>query len=152
MLWIVLIIFIMILVITKKYDRKFSFDTDALIGLMQVGIMATSIALLVCILGYMTDYYNVDKKIELYESQNQKIETEVKEVAESYKNYEKEIIEKITPENALVFIPELKSSEIVLLEIETYKENTIKIVELKERRIDKKILERLITFNWKEEE
>lgn len=83
----------------------------------------------------------VDARIELYEAENQKIETTIATVASEYKEFEKETYEAMleNPEIVLV-IPELKSDTIVQEQIKVYKENKAKIVALKEEKLNRDIL------------
>lgn len=83
----------------------------------------------------------VDARIELYEAENQKIETTIATVASEYKEFEKETYEAMleNPEIVLV-VPELKSDTIVQEQIKVYKENKAKIVALKEEKLNRDIL------------
>lgn len=83
----------------------------------------------------------VDARIELYEAENQKIETTIATIASEYKEFEKETYEAMleNPEIVLV-IPELKSDTIVQEQIKVYKENKAKIIALKEEKLNRDIL------------
>lgn len=85
--------------------------------------------------------YNVDEKIEMYEIENAVIEEKVKNTVRDYMEYEettyKQLLENADLTTMVLKYPELNSNELVKMEIETYKENSKKLKELKEERIGK---------------
>lgn len=85
--------------------------------------------------------YNVDKKIELYEVENKAIEEKIKNTVRGYMEYEEKVYNDLLKDSDLTTMilkyPELNSNELVKAEIETYKENSKKIKELKEDKIGK---------------
>ena len=101
--------------------------------------------ILICILLFFYPY-NVDKKLAMYEEENQKIETKIKDTVRVYMNYEQEtyknLVETSDLTTLLVAYPELNSNELVKYEIEKYKTNSDKIKEIKEQQIHKS------TLNW----
>lgn len=88
--------------------------------------------------------YNVDKKIVMYEEYNTDIENKVKETVRAYMNYEestyKELVADADLTTLVIKYPELNSNELVKSEIELYKENNNKIMELKEEQINKSVI------------
>ena len=88
--------------------------------------------------------YNVDKKIAMYEEYNTDIENKVKETVRAYMNYEestyKELVADADLTTLVIKYPELNSNELVKSEIELYKENNNKIMELKEAQINKSVM------------
>lgn len=85
--------------------------------------------------------YKVSEKIEMYQQENIVIEEKVKNTVRAYMEFEQETYEKIL-ENAdlttmILKYPELNSNELIKVEIETYKENSKKIKELKNDEIGK---------------
>lgn len=88
--------------------------------------------------------YNCDKKLAMYEEENIKIETKVKETVRAYMNYEedvyKNLIETADLTTLLIKYPELNSNELIKVEIETYKENSKQIKDLKSRQIDRSLM------------
>ena len=88
--------------------------------------------------------YNIDKKIEIYIEENQMIEIKIKNTVKGFIEYEKEtfitLVDKSDVQTLLLKYPELNSNELVKMEIETYKENSEKIKQLKEVKIDKKVM------------
>lgn len=104
------------------------------------GILAVA-ALIVCLVNYP---FGIEKKLQMYEEENLNIEAKVKETVQAYMNYEKDIytnlVESANLETLLIKYPELNSNELVKAQIETYKENSNKIKELKEKNIIKPTL------------
>ena len=88
--------------------------------------------------------FNIDKKLAMYEEENLKIETKIKDTIKSYMEYEQETYDKVLKDADLTTIvlkyPELNSNELVKAEIEMYKENNKKIKELKEQQINKLVM------------
>ncbi len=89
-----------------------------------------------------------DKKIEMYEEENNNIQNSVSQIVESYKNYEQntysESLKSIDTNNTDIIVltqlyPELKSNEMVNKQIDIYQENNNKIKDLKEERINNEI-------------
>lgn len=101
--------------------------------------------ILICILLFFYPY-NIDKKLAMYEEENQKIETKIKDTVRVYMNYEQEtyknLVETADLTTLLVAYPDLNSNELVKYEIEQYKANSDKIKEIKEQQIHKS------TLNW----
>ncbi len=89
-----------------------------------------------------------DKKIEMYEEENNNIQNSVSQIVESYKNYEQntysESLKSIDTNNTDIVVltqlyPELKSNEMVNKQIDIYQENNNKIKGLKEEKINNEI-------------
>jgi preprotein translocase subunit SecF len=110
------------------------------------GIFATIAIIVLIILGVqVSNDAVIDQKIEMYQSENQKIETQIAEIVEQYKIYESETFENFKPENSVLFAsiyPELKSNELVSNQILVYTRNNEKIKELKEQKITASV------FRW----
>lgn len=80
----------------------------------------------------------IDDRIEMYQSENTKIENRIAECVQEYQKHEIEIVSEVSPDNAITMValyPELKSDELVKKQIEVYIENNEKIKELKEDKI-----------------
>ena len=96
------------------------------------------IILIILILCYP---YNIDAKLTMYEEENIKIETKVKETVKVYMNYEQDTYDSLVKEadltTLLVKYPDLNSNELVKAEIETYKDNSKQIKDLKAAKIDR---------------
>lgn len=112
------------------------------------GFVILSIVFLVMLFCYP---YNIDKKLEMYVEENQIIEAKVKETVQAYMNYEQEtyksLVENADLQTLLIKYPELNSNELVKVEIETYKENNNKIKQLKEQKINRKVIGFWLFFN-----
>ena len=89
-----------------------------------------------------------DKKIEMYEEENNNIQNSVSQTVESYKNYEQntysESLKSIDTNNTDIIVltqlyPELKSNDMVNKQIDIYQENNNKIKGLKEEKINNEI-------------
>ena len=114
------------------------------------GFLLVSTLIGFCICGSALKAGNyIDDKIEMYQSENAKIETQVAECIETYLSHEKGIIDaasdKIEPGTALTLIaayPELHSSELITKQIEVYNNNNIQIKELRAAKID------LAVYRW----
>lgn len=124
------------------------FVTIAFVGVEWVDIIVLipSIGTIAClIIALMLSYKIIEgrslqAKIDMYEDENQRIENEISDIVNQYK-----VGDDVSGENALVLVdlyPELKSSEFVNQEINTYMENNTKIKELKEDQID------IRTYKW----
>lgn len=111
-------------------------------------IFVISAIILGCMLLFFP--YGVDKKLEMYKEENSNIELKVKETVRAYMDYEKEtysnLIENADLTTLLVKYPELNSNELVKAEIDTYKDNSKKIKELKEKQINRSIMAWWIYF------
>ncbi len=90
----------------------------------------------------------MDKKIEMYEQENNNIQSSISEIVENYKDYEiktqEKSLENMKPQNLDVMLvtqiyPDLKSNELVVKQIEVYSANNDKIKQLKEEKLDNQI-------------
>lgn len=84
----------------------------------------------------------IDDKIAMYQTANEKIETQIAETVQQYQEYEQGVFEKVAPEKAVTLValyPELKSNELVAKQISIYVDNNQKINELKEKKINASI-------------
>lgn len=80
----------------------------------------------------------IDDKIAMYQTENEKIETQIAEVVQQYQEYEQGTFEKVAPDKAVTLVslyPELKSDDLVSKQIAIYVDNNNKIKELKEDKI-----------------
>ena len=80
----------------------------------------------------------IDDKIEMYQEENQKIETQIAETVQQYREYESGIFTKVAPESSVTLValyPELKADTLVQKQIEIYIANNEKIKALKESDI-----------------
>lgn len=135
MIIVIIVIGILILFLGAAKDEE---------GIMELGTGVIGLALVVLIGMIIGFPFNIDKKIELYETENQIIETKIKETVRSYMEYEqetyKQLLENADLTTVILKYPELNSNELVKSEIETYKENNNKLKALKEEQINKSTL------------
>ena len=85
----------------------------------------------------------IQDKIEMYKSENAEIDSQICEIVEGYKTYEKETFEKISNKSANVLVelyPDLKTNELVQKQMEVYMDNKKKVVSLQEDLINQKPL------------
>lgn len=81
----------------------------------------------------------IDKRIEMYQEENTRIESQIAECVKQYQQYESEIFVETSSESAITLVslyPELKADTLVAKQIEVYLENNNKIKELKEQSIN----------------
>ncbi len=111
-------------------------DLEAIFGVSFIVSVVIFLALLVFVINGKT----IDRKLEMYNEENIKIETKVKETVRAYMNFEEETYKELVKDAELEFLvvkyPELNSNELVKKEIELYTENNTKIKQLKEEKID----------------
>lgn len=80
-----------------------------------------------------------DKKIEMYQEENKKIENQIDIIVQKYMTHEDETFKKTKSESSMTLVslyPELKSDSLVKEQIKIYNKNNSKIKELKESQID----------------
>lgn len=110
-----------------------------------IGVPSCVITLIVTIiLGVCVTYaWVIDEKINLYETENNKIDNQLCEIVENYKGYEKDTFERLKNKNADTLIslyPELKTDTLVKEQIKVYTNNRRRIIRLKQEKIDVKPL------------
>lgn len=153
MLILLLAISIAILVVgTIRYMKVGKFNTDCgwddfkegqllqILGVICIIITTIAIATITVItINGMT----INDKIALYEKENAKIDSQICEIVEGYKTYEKETFENISNKSANVLVelyPDLKANELVSKQMDIYMDNKNKIVSLEEDLINQKPL------------
>ena len=107
---------------------------------MACGIIggAISFIALIILLVNVSGLKTIDTKIEMYQTENANIESQIAECIEGYQKYETEIFTEVAPDSAMTLVtlyPELKSDELVKKQIEVYITNNEKIKGLKEKKI-----------------
>ena len=113
-----------------------------------IAMVVFSIAAL-CVGMGISDKVYVDDKIELYQSENSRIESEISEIIENYKDFEKDTFTELKGKDVTTLItmyPELKSDKLVKKQIDIYNSNKQKIVALKEDKINIKPLKWWLYF------
>ena len=102
-----------------------------IIALVAVGISVSELPIL-------------DEKIDMYQEENQNIESQIAEVVAQYQKYENDIFTDVAENNQdamflVTLYPELKADTLVAKQIEVYTNNNQKIKELKEQQIYGKV-------------
>lgn len=90
------------------------------------------------IIGINAHTFLCEDKIKLYQSENTKIEQQINDIVENYKDYEKTTLKELKGKDVTTLVtlyPELKTDTLVRKQIEIYQKNKQKIVKLKEERI-----------------
>jgi hypothetical protein len=96
----------------------------------------------VCLCVCLSDAHLAGEKIAMYTEENEKIELQISEAIKEYQQYEGEVFERVTPENAVTLVtvyPELKTDALVQKQIEVYLSNNEKLKELKVTKIEEKV-------------
>lgn len=126
-----------IVYIKVDVDVGFTINVFAIASL--IIFMVPAIVIGACI----SDKACTDEKINLYQSENDRIEREISVIVENYKDYEKDTFAEFKGKDATTLVtmfPELKSDKLVSKQIDIYNKNKQKIVALKEDKISIKPL------------
>lgn len=144
MILVILAVAIILTVVGAIIFEK-SFDFEFLGGcIITTGIVLLIISFIVtiCLLLCVSDLFVIDQKIEMYEEENARIESQLAETVAQYQQYEKEIFTEVSPESSVQLVsmyPELKADTLVQKQIETYVANNNTIKELKAEKISGKV-------------
>ena len=139
LLFIIALAFMIVFIILGNNTQKHD-DIGFFVGALLTGFIAFVLLISVVYQSYQVfcRANTIQTQIEMYEEENSKIEEKINTVVQDYLEHEKETYKDIKPENviaALSMFPELNSSELVKKEIEIYKSNEAKLIELKEEQI-----------------
>lgn len=130
--------------------RKTNFETLGMVlqfGGASVGVLSFLVG--VILLPFASATKTIDAKIEMYQEENTKIEMQIAESVKNYQQYETDIIEDVTKENAITLVtlyPELKADELIIKQIEVYVENNTQIKYLKEDKINLNLIKWWLYF------
>ena len=131
---------------------NFIHDEDISDAFKDLGLktFACKFLILTILIVALSKYLYIDDKIELYQNQNQEIENKVKIAVENYMEHEKKTFKELKDTDSYMTLvtlyPELKSDKLISEEITLYEENNKKIVELKEEKINAKIIKWWLYF------
>lgn len=101
-----------------------------------------------------------DKKIAMYEQENNNIQNQISEIIENYKKYEQstysESLKSIDVHDIDIIVltqlyPNLKSNEMISKQIDIYQENNNKIKTIKEEKLDNEVAKWWLYFGKIEE-
>lgn len=123
------------------YSKQEDLDRDLFI-LVAVPILVIPLFIQVLLIASLISGLNLDFRIELYQSQNAKIESKVQSTVTSYLAHEKQTYKDLKPDNAIAVVsayPELHSNELVKKQIEVYEDNNKKILGLKEEKLNQSV-------------
>ena len=97
----------------------------------------------------VTDGSVIDKKIAMYQKENTKIENQMDVLVSQYMKFETDTYGELKNESSITLVslyPDLKSDELVKKQIEVYESNNKEIREMKEKKIDLKVLKWWLYF------
>ena len=167
MLIVLFVIFLLMIIIgvllCKWADEKYheGLAVFAICGVV-VGCIAEFIVVC-CIAGCafgISQLKVADRKIQMYEEENNNIQNQVAEIVKNYQNYEQntytESLKNIDISNTDVVVlsqlyPDIKSNEMVSKQIQIYQDNNNKIKEIKEEKINNEICKWWLYFGKIEE-
>lgn len=164
LLFIVLLILGILFIILNRWAENEYYET---ITFISFGCIATIFVFEIIIISYIMycigcigNLKVADKKIAMYEEENNKIQTEVAEKVKDYQDYEQNTYSDslknidLSKTNIVVLTqlyPELKSDEMVKKQIDIYQENNKKIKEIKEQKINNEVAKWWLYFGNIEE-
>lgn len=91
----------------------------------------------------------IDKKIAMYQKENTKIENQMDVLVSQYMKFETDTYGELKNESSITLVslyPDLKSDELVKKQIEVYESNNKEIREMKEKKINLKVLKWWLYF------
>lgn len=142
----ILIVSILLVVIgiylSANYVECFEGTDDIIVFVLEImgviGIIGGVIALFILI-NDVKQLDIVDKKIQMYQEENNKIESDIDILVKQYIEYEQDTFKNAKQESSMVLVnlyPELKSNELVQEQIKVYTNNNYQIKKLKEQKLD----------------
>lgn len=128
-----------IVLANKMYD-----DT---LGCVLVVLGAIGLIACLIVIGFLaydiSELKVIDEKIEMYQEENVKIESDLAEAVAKYQEYESGIFTSVAPDSSVALVslyPELKADTLIQKQIEVYIENNNKIKGLKEKKINGRVI------------
>ena len=119
-----------------SYGEESGFVISFIIGIV---LIVVSIVFLFNFVNDVKQLDIIDKKIEMYQEENTKIENDIDVLVKQYMEHEKSTLKEFKPESSITLInlyPDLKANELVQQQIKIYTENNNKIKELKENKLN----------------
>lgn len=136
----IIIVSIMIFVsvkITKNTKKEGIYDTFLTCLVINGFLLLFLLGALFFLINDIVSASVIDKKIAMLQEENTLIEQELTSIVNSYKDYEKEVINNVGQmATILITFPELKTNELVIKQMDIYVKNNDKIKSLKESKID----------------
>lgn len=148
MLLLINVLCLVLVIFLLKEIKKILYQDVDLMDLLYGGLVAVFVIwitafIITIIIGINVSKLSVlDEKISLYEEENQRIEMQMDELTASYMEYEADVFNNMASESSIniaLITPELKSNELVMEQLKTYKTNNEAIKYLKGQKINGKI-------------
>lgn len=114
-------------------------DSGMLIFGISAGVGIITIVIILIISWALSSHSVIDDKIEMYQEENENIETQIADVVKQYQEYESEIFSEVSNDSAITLVslyPELKSDTLIQKQIDIYVENNKKIKELRDEELN----------------
>lgn len=135
----ILVFGIICLIIGIVFGGRYDWGDGWYIAPMVAGVVLTFIFTILCcvsLVDIITVEITIDERIELYESYNADIKLQVDAVAREYVDYEAEIYDNFATQDILLIVPELDANTVIMEQIALYEANELKILELREQRLN----------------
>lgn len=118
-----------------------SYDNEGWLFLAGVGavLLIGNIILTFVLVNQVKELNIIDKKIEMYQEENTKIETDIDMLVKQYMEHEKKTLSEFKSESSITLVnlyPDLKSNELVQQQLNIYVENNNKIKEFKNNKLE----------------
>lgn len=123
-------------------------DEEELAFIPLLGAFVCLIAAIVLCVG-VKDGAVIDEKIAMYQKENTKIENQMDVLVSQYMKFEADTYGELKNESSITLVslyPDLKSDELVKKQIDVYESNNKEIREMKEKKIDLKVLKWWLYF------
>lgn len=118
-----------------------SYDNDGWLCLAGLGafLFIAGIVAIFFLVNQVKELDIIDKKIEMYQEENTKIENDIDMLVKQYMEHEKKTLSEFKSESSITLVnlyPDLKSNELVQQQLNIYVENNNKIKELKNNKLE----------------
>lgn len=123
-------------------------DGEELSFIPLLGVFVCLIAAIVLCID-VKDGAVIDEKIAMYKKENTKIENQMDVLVSQYMKFETDTYGELKNESSITLVslyPDLKSDELVKKQIEVYESNNKEIREMKEKKINLKVLKWWLYF------
>jgi len=149
MLILTLVIITGLMIFFEYKHKEDCFSSWELTRIFTIPILIINVIALLILGICLTDCRVVNKKIELYQSQNKDIEKKIEITVKKYMNFETDTYKELKTDsyiNLVNLYPDLKSDKLVQQQIELYTNNNNTITQLKEEKINETIYRWWIYF------
>ena len=105
----------------------------------------------ICCIFELSEKHSTSQKIEMYQEENIKIESQISELVSQYMEYEKETFKGTKTESSITLVslyPELKSDKLVDKQLNIYYKNSNKIKALKSKKLEYSTYKYLLCFRY----